>query len=84
VSRLGPFSDERAAARAARSWPSGGEASGNPNLALLLDVLLAAGVELGAWDQRIVAWLAGFEPSTCAVIAGMIIRAHEAGKAGRP
>ncbi len=35
----------------------------------------AAGVELGAYDRRIVAWLAGWEPQTCAVVAGLITRA---------
>jgi hypothetical protein len=29
-----------------------------------------AGVQLGAYDQRILLWLAGYEPSTCAAIAG--------------
>ncbi|WP_141579637.1 hypothetical protein [Actinomadura sp. WMMA1423] len=35
----------------------------------------AAGVELGAYDLRILRWLAGWEPETCAVIAGIILRA---------
>lgn len=35
----------------------------------------AAGVELGAYDRRIVTWLAGWEPQVCAVIAGLITRA---------
>jgi hypothetical protein len=81
---LGPFSDERAAARAARSWPAGGEASGNPNLTMIMDAVVAAGVELGAWDQRIVAWLSMYEQSTVAVVAGLISRAHDAGRAGQP
>lgn len=34
-----------------------------------------AGVTLGAYDERIVRWLAGWEPETCAVIAGLITRA---------
>jgi hypothetical protein len=33
-----------------------------------------AGVALGAYDRRIVAWLAGWEPQTCAVVAAMISR----------
>jgi hypothetical protein len=41
-------------------------------------------VELGAYDHAIVQWLAGWEPSTVAVMAGLISRAHEAGKAARP
>jgi hypothetical protein len=39
------------------------------------------GVVTGAWDQRILLWLAGFEDSSCAVIAGLITRAHVAGLA---
>jgi hypothetical protein len=39
----------------------------------------AAGVELGAYDARIVEWAAGFEPETSAVIAGLITRAAAAG-----
>ncbi|WP_141581314.1 hypothetical protein [Actinomadura sp. WMMA1423] len=35
----------------------------------------AAGVELGAYDRRILEWLAGWEPETCAVITGIILRA---------
>jgi hypothetical protein len=35
----------------------------------------AAGVEIGAYDRRILAWLAGFEPQSCAVVAGLIARA---------
>jgi len=42
---------------------------------LLEDACTAAGVDLGAFDHRILLWLAGFEPETCAVIAGLISRA---------
>jgi hypothetical protein len=43
-------------------------------------------VYLGAYDHRIIEWLTGWEPSTCAVIAGLISRAHAAGQdiAGGP
>ena len=47
---------------------------------LLCEALAAAGVELGAYDHKIVEWLAGWEPTTCAVIASLIGRAHEAGR----
>jgi len=40
-------------------------------------------MELGVYDRRIVAWLADWEPSTLTVIAGLITRAHEAGKTSR-
>jgi hypothetical protein len=39
-----------------------------------------AGVELGAHDHVIVAWLGGFEPQTCAVIAALVSRAYAAGQ----
>lgn len=42
---------------------------------LLGDACGAAGVDLGPYDDRILAWLAGWEPETCAVIAGLISRA---------
>lgn len=48
---------------------------------LLRDACEQAGVILGTYDARIVAWLAGWEPEACAVVAGLITRAHEAGKA---
>ena len=35
----------------------------------------AARVQPGDWDHRVLAWLAGWEPATCAVIAGLICRA---------
>jgi hypothetical protein len=34
------------------------------------------GVHLGACDYRMLVWLTTYEPSTCAVIAGLITRAH--------
>ena len=42
---------------------------------LLEDACAAAGVTLGNHDRRILGWLAGFEPETCAVVAGLITRA---------
>jgi hypothetical protein len=44
------------------------------NHRLLCEKLTAAGVELGAYDHQIVAWLAGWEPQTCAVVAGWVTR----------
>ena len=46
------------------------------NLAMLEGACEAAGVGLGAYDRRILAWLAGFEPQACAVVAGLITRAN--------
>jgi hypothetical protein len=52
------------------------------NEAMILGACERAGVELGAYDRRIVAWLGNWEPQTCAVITGLIERAHAAGLAG--
>jgi hypothetical protein len=59
----------------------GGMASHNERI--LRESCAAAGVALGAFDRRIVSWLAGWGPETCAVIAGLIIRAHVAGRCGQ-
>ena len=79
----GPYESEREAAGAARriydSDPGTGAWRGG-NHRLLCAALTDAGVELGAYDHAIVQRLAGWEPSTVAVIAGLIIRAHEAGQ----
>ena len=52
------------------------------NHRLLTAALEAAGVELGAYDERIAAWLALWEPHTVAVIASWITRAARTG--GQP
>jgi hypothetical protein len=51
---------------------------------LLRDACEEAGVTLGAYDARIIRWLANWDPETCAVVAGWVTRAFEAGKAARP
>ena len=74
----GPFETEyeaRASVEHITSSPA--EAMTDGNHRLLEDACRAAGVELGAWDHRILLWLAGWEPSTVAVVAGLISRAHE-------
>jgi hypothetical protein len=38
-----------------------------------------AGIELGAWDRRIVGWLAGWDASTVLTIASWIARSRVAG-----
>jgi hypothetical protein len=45
------------------------------NLALLTEAVNIAGIGTGDYDERILDWLAGWEPEICAVIAGLIIRA---------
>ena len=52
---------------------------GEANLAYLRQACDQADVALGAFDTRILAWLAGWEPETCAVVAGLITRAHASG-----
>lgn len=74
----GPFETEheaRAAVEHILSSPAAAMRDGNHRL--LEDSCRAAGVELGAWDQRILVWLASWEPSTVAVVAGLITRARE-------
>jgi hypothetical protein len=78
----GPYETQRQAADTVRhitgsrveSWTDGCHR-------LIEDACTAAGVQLDAYDHRVLLWLAGWEPSTCAVIAGLIRRAHLAGKA---
>ena len=50
------------------------------NLALLVDACTMAGVELGAFDRRVLAWLSNWDPESSMVIAGLVTRAHEAGR----
>ena len=45
--------------------------------AILAGVL--AGIELGAWDRRIVAWLAGWDAGTVLTVASWIARSRDAG-----
>ena len=41
-----------------------------------------AGIELGAWDRRIVEWLAGWDTCTALTVASLIARARAAEVAG--
>lgn len=70
ATRPGPMTDAtRAARRAAR-------------VDYLEGAITAAGVETGAYDQRITTWLADmWEPETLAVVVGLLERAHAAGRA---
>jgi hypothetical protein len=49
------------------------------NARMLTTACDGARVQLGAYDRRIIAWLAGWEIETCAVVAGLITRAAAAG-----
>src|SRR6266446_5516442 len=83
---MGPFETERQARElpAVRAIYDAMHAStrrgvmGEMGHRLLCEACAAAGVELGAFDHRIVLWLAGFEPEACAAVAGLIARAHQA------
>ena len=39
-------------------------ADGTAHHAMLVDACVMAGVELGAFDRRVLAWLSGWEPET--------------------
>ena len=52
-----------------------------PERAVILAGVLA-GIELGAWDRRIVEWLAGWDTCTALTVASLIARARAAGPAG--
>jgi hypothetical protein len=40
-----------------------------------------AGIELGAWDRRILEWMAGWDASTVLTVASWIARSRAAGTA---
>ena len=78
----GPFETERQAEDSVRHiLDSRSEPWRDGNRRLMEDACTAAGVELGAWDHRILLWLANYESSTCAVIAGLMTRVHQASAA---
>jgi hypothetical protein len=77
----GPFHTDREALAASLYHQQGRPQDTDvPTTALNLADLTAAlsGVELGDWDKRIIEWLAGWEPSTVAVVCGLITRARAA------
>ena len=49
--------------------------------AVLVNACTMSGVSLGAFDHRVLTWLSSWEPETVCAIAGMITRAHDAGRA---
>lgn len=70
----GPFETEREVLGAI-GYPGRPYPSADANEFALLDACARAGVQLGEYDRRIITWLSGWEPQTCAVIAGIILRA---------
>lgn len=82
-SDVGPYETEGQAAEVCRDaygHPHTPGHMGMANRARLAAACEAAGVELGAYDMRILDWVTRWEPEVCAVIAGVILRA---GKAAR-
>lgn len=75
----GPFATKAEAHQAAGPLPEPGSYHGH-NQRLIMGACHAAGVALGSYDIQIIEWLAQWEPATCAVVAGLITRAHEAGQ----
>lgn len=77
---IGPFDTEREARVAAHAAvpPRAGRSilSAQGNRQLLGRALQDAGVSMGRYDDRIVEWLAQWEDSVCAVIAGWVTRAY--------
>jgi hypothetical protein len=51
------------------------------NAAIIPAALAAAGVQAGAFDRQVIAWLANWEPEKPGVIAALIERAYESGRA---
>ena len=79
ASLAGPFQTRREADDAARHIYHLDPGTGAWQAAshrMLEDACTAAGVTLGAFDQEILLWLAGWTPSTVAVLAGLISRAR--------
>jgi hypothetical protein len=84
----GPYETERDARKAAieqggPAEPDWSILSPGQRYKLLLNACADAGVFLGAYDHRILEWLAGWEDATVAVVAGLITRAHAAGQDAR-
>jgi hypothetical protein len=74
---MGPFSSEQDALAAAPPLPEDPRDWAVFSEELITGACVEAGVGLGAYDELIIRWLAHFPPAACAVVAGMITRAHE-------
>lgn len=75
----GPYGTEREVIDAIGLAERDGVSYAERNAARLREVVTAAGVEVGSYDQRILDWLAGWEPQTVEVIAALIERATQRG-----
>lgn len=92
---FGPYDSERETRRepmpreVSELHDAGKVKSGDPDrvvrdtvLGHLLKACEGAGVELGGYDERILAWLAGWDEATVQAVIGIISRAGAARKAG--
>ena len=83
MSGNGPFQTPQDAARFS-PWELDGRLNGRTatqsNLIQIHDEL--SGVELGEWDDVVLRWLAGYEPSTVSVICGLIHRVRQIASTG--
>lgn len=79
----GPYGTESEviAATGQRDWPRT-DSHVDHNAARLQEAVATAGVEVGAYDEHILKWLAGWEPQTVEVIASLIERAGQRGTGG--
>jgi hypothetical protein len=81
VNDHGPFETESQALAAPavravyRAYEAGTMSLHDGAADLLLSACERAGVTIGAYDRRILLWLAGFEPQAVAAVAGVIARA---------
>lgn len=84
MTAYGPFETEAEARAAAHKIippePGWSILSEDQHRELLEQICAESGVELGAFERRILGWLANWEDATCTAIAAIITRAHEAGK----
>ena len=79
----GPYETELEAIKAARIWETQGQTMLSASLTMLIEACSDSRLRLGAYDTLTLEWLAGHDqPQRCAVVAGLIRRAYEAGKAG--
>lgn len=78
ASPRGPFETELEALTATNSAYDAPGGSVEHNHGAFLNACRAAAVYVGAYDHKILRWLSGYEPSTCAVITGIITRAADA------
>ena len=78
----GPYETELEAIKAARVWETQGQTMLSASLTMLIEACSDSGLKPGAYETLTLEWLAGHDqPQRCAVVAGLIERAYEAGKA---